>query len=469
MRKKYLVAAVAAVAALAAALAWLLAPKAGPQLPWGGGSAKPAQIIASIEVEGRGSVLANGTSKAFWNSTKPFALVLEARPEKCWAFKGWLVNGSLHSSQPNATLLVKGNITVKAVFEWPVYAVSIVPVFHPATLGANASARVNGTLYPLPVNVSAPACSLLEVEPVAPEGWEALNGTLRLTVNGSLSVKLLYRRARVTAIFRNIVVPVLVSWPGGNTTLRGDASLELPFNTTVMLSPWGADRRGCAPYNETHFACLVGWSNGTGAIRVRNPTLRLENDTALEEVVEYMARQYPTVFIEVATPTGTVKAAVFPPIEDLITAFRGTYSYAGDGWLVADGEEWVLKVALPPWRVLRIHVVSGGNIDVEVILRNEPTYFSAGRSTEPGYCILEVDWEFVEGAKHVNSFFDIPKNWYLSHFKCTFVKDSERRACKTFLIGTGPGRPDVTPAQTGWLLLVGHTSARIKFEIVESP
>jgi hypothetical protein len=87
----------------------------------------------------------------------------------------------------------------------------------------------------------------------------------------------------VPATFRNIVVPVLVSWSGGNTTLRGDAALELPFNTTVTLSPWGADKRGCAPYNEMHFACLVGWSNETGTIRARNPILRLENDNAREE------------------------------------------------------------------------------------------------------------------------------------------------------------------------------------------
>ncbi|MCC6065920.1 MAG: hypothetical protein LM576_08055, partial [Thermofilum sp.] len=192
MRTKYLV--VVAVAVLAAALAWLLAPKAGPQPPWGGGSAKPAQILAAIEVEGRGAALANGTSKALWNSTKPFKLVLEARPEACWAFKGWLVNGTPYSAEANATLLVKGNTTIKAVFERPVYAVSLVPVFHPASLGANASARVNGTLHPLPANASASACSLLEVEPVAPEGWEALNGTLRLTVNGSLSVKLLFAK-----------------------------------------------------------------------------------------------------------------------------------------------------------------------------------------------------------------------------------------------------------------------------------
>jgi hypothetical protein len=289
-------------------------------------------------------------------------------------------------------------------------------------------------------------------------------------VNGSLSAKLLYRRSRVTATFRNIVVPVLVSWPGGNTTLRGDAALELPFNTTVTLSPWGADRRGCAPYNETHFACLVGWSNGTGVIPIRNPTLRLEDDVVLEEVVEYMARQYPTVFIDVATPTGTVKAAVFPPIEDLIAPFKGVYRYKGDGWLEVNGSRWLLVVELPPWRKLRIHVVSKMNVEVEVILRNEPTVFAAGRSTEPGrYCVLEVDWEFVEGAKDAQSLFTIPEDWYLQHFKCTVVQDSGQRACKRVLTATGPGRPFTAPVQRGWLLIYGHADGRLKIEITETP
>jgi hypothetical protein len=105
MRKKYLV--VVAVAVLLAALAWLLIVKT---------SSKPPQILASIEVEGHGTILANGTSKAFWNLTKPFKLNLEAKPEKCWAFKGWLVNGSLYSVEASVALLVRGNTTVRAVF-----------------------------------------------------------------------------------------------------------------------------------------------------------------------------------------------------------------------------------------------------------------------------------------------------------------------------------------------------------------
>jgi hypothetical protein len=89
-----LLVALAALAFLALLLLFifLMMPKGGlPLLFWG---ARQQRIIASIEVEGRGTVLANGTPTLFWNLTKPFALWLEAVPEPCWAFRGWLVNGS---------------------------------------------------------------------------------------------------------------------------------------------------------------------------------------------------------------------------------------------------------------------------------------------------------------------------------------------------------------------------------------
>jgi hypothetical protein len=290
-------------------------------------------------------------------------------------------------------------------------------------------------------------------------------------VNGSAEVKLAYLRTHVTVTFKNVTVPVLVSWLGGNVTLTGDAALELPFNATVEVAPWRVDKRGCVIYNETHYACLVGWSNGTSVIRVRNPSFRFDNDAALEEVVVYMAREYPVVHIDVATPNGAVKAAVYPPIQDLVVPFRGSYRYAGDGWLEANGNGWLLVVELPSWKKLRIHVISELNVNVEVVLRNEPTFFSAGRTGGFGYTILEVDWEFVETLRYAtrDEFFDAPSKWYAEHFSCVEVKDGARKQCPMFLVGIGPGKPFVTPVQTGWLILDGYADARIKIEVVETP
>jgi hypothetical protein len=374
MRTKYLVAAVAVLLA-AAALAWLLLARTSPPTGAGGPgtgappAAKPAQVIASIEVEGRGSVLANGTSTLFWNSTKPFALRLEARPEACWVFKGWLVNGTPYSGEANATLFVKGNTTVKAVFERPVYAVSLVPAFHPATLGANASARINGTLHPLPVNASAPACSLLEVEPVAPRGWEALNGTIRFTVNGSTVLYFAFEKVAAVLKLRSEMVPVKVSGvingsPTGFTAGgRGQPEVELAVapGSHVLLEPAG-DRKGCVLYNDTHLACFDGWVvNGTryGGLQLG---FTARGDTVIEVRTVVTKKQHPVAYTEVILPNGSLaKAPVIPTEQYMVVPFIGEYEYVGNGWFKikglekTDGAAYQFVIILPEgWRRIRV-------------------------------------------------------------------------------------------------------------------
>jgi hypothetical protein len=423
MRKKYLV--VVAVAVLLAALAWLLA-RAPIPLTGAGGSGtstppteKPAQILASIEVEGRGSVLANGTSTLYWNSTKPFKLELEARPEACWIFKGWLVNGSLYSAQPNATLLVKGNTTVKAVFERPVYAVSLVPVFHPATLGANASARINGTLHPLPVNANAPACSLLEVEPVAPKSWVALNGTLRFTVNGSATLRLAFEKVAAVLALRGLLVPVEVSGTVNGTPAslvvggveRPDAELLAAFGSQVSIYP-RSDPKGCALYNDTHLVCFDGWIvNGTpyGGFQL---SFTVNGDTLVEMQTEITKKQQPAAYTEVLLPNGSlVKVPVIPAEQYLIVPFYGEYEYVGNGWFKIKGVEksgWTVYqfiIILPEgWRRIRITAnytrmdEHASTPDIEVLCKR----LSAGLFLAPSHFpgtkvnVFEIDRGFVE-------------------------------------------------------------------------
>ena len=385
-------------------LAWLLVVKT---------SSKPPQILASIEVEGRGSVLANGTSTLYWNLTKPFALNLEAKPETCWAFKGWLVNGSLYSAQPNATLLVKGNTTVKAVFEQPVFTVSIV---------ANASgafARVNGTLYPLPVNASAPACSLLEVEPVAPKGWVALNESLRFTVNGSVTLHLAFEKVAVVLKLKSEMVPVKVSGViNGSLTGfvaggRGQPEVELAVapGSQVFVEPTG-DRKGCVLYNDTHLACFDGWVvNGTryGGFQLG---FTARGDTTIEVRTVITKKQHPVAYTEVILPNGSlVKAPVIPAEQYMITPFYGEYEYVGNGWFKIKGAEkagvagYGFIIVLPEgWRRIRITAnytrmdEHAATPDIVVLCKR----LSAGLDLAPSYSpgtkvnILEIDRSFVD-------------------------------------------------------------------------
>jgi hypothetical protein len=410
--------ALAALAFLALLLLFILMmmPKGGSPLLWG---ARQPLVAASIEVEGRGSVSANGTLLRSWNSTKPFALRLEAMPEKCWAFKGWLVNGSLYSAQPNATLLVKGNTTVKAVFERPVYAVSLVPVFHPASLGANASARINGTLHPLPVNACAPACSLLEVEPVAPRSWVALNGTLRFTVNGSAVVRFAFEKVAAVLALRGLLVPVEVSGTVNGTPLslvvggveRSDAELLAAFGSQVSIYP-RSDPKGCVLYNDTHLVCFDGWIvNGTwyGGRRL---SFAVNGDTLVEMRTVITRKQHPVAYTEVILPNGSLaKAPVIPTEQYMIIPFYGEYEYIGNGWFKIKGVEkpgWTgygFLIILPEnWRRIRITAnytrmdVNAATPDIEVICKR----LSAGLFLAPSYFpgtkvnILEIDRGFVD-------------------------------------------------------------------------
>jgi hypothetical protein len=205
---------------------FLMMPKGGVLLPgsWG---AKPQRITASIEVEGRGLILANGTPLPSWDSTKPFKLRLEAMPEPCWVFRGWLVNGSFYSAEPNATLLVGGNTTVKAVFERLRYRL---------TFASNASwglVSVNGSVVETPYELEAPCGSLLYLTLLA--GSNETHGftPVGFLVNGNLTGKPLelhiYGSANVTALYRveTHVLYIETNAPGAKVLVDG-AETSLP-------------------------------------------------------------------------------------------------------------------------------------------------------------------------------------------------------------------------------------------------
>jgi hypothetical protein len=236
--------ALAALAFLAFLLFFILMmmPKGGSPLLWGAGQ---PLVAASIEVEGRGSVSANGTLLRSWNSTKPFALKLEARPEKCWAFKGWLVNGTPYSAEPNATVTVRGNTTVKAIFERLRYRL---------LFASNASwglLAVNGSVVEAPYELEAPCGSILyltllsgsnETHGFTPVGF-LVNGSfagkpLELHVYGSANVTALYRvETHVLHIESNAPgAKVLVD--GAETPLPARIQRPRPFTAYIQAPPF---------------------------------------------------------------------------------------------------------------------------------------------------------------------------------------------------------------------------------------
>jgi hypothetical protein len=272
---------------------------------------------------------------------------------------------------------------------------------------ANASgafARVNGTLYPLPVNASAPACSLLEVEPVAPKGWVALNESLRFTVNGSATLHLAFEKVAVVVELRSELVPVKVSGvingslAGFTAGGRGQPEVEL------AVAPG---------YNDTHLACFDGWIvNGTryGGFQL-GYTAR--GDTTIEMQTVITKKQHPVAYTEVLLPNGSlVKAPVIPTEQYMIVPFVGEYEYVGNGWFKIKGVEketsWTgyqFIIVLPEgWRRIRITAnytrmdEHASSPTIDVLCKR----LSAGPGLAPSYSpgtkvnILEIDRSFVD-------------------------------------------------------------------------
>jgi hypothetical protein len=209
-----------------------------PQRP----ASKPPVIIARIEASQGGRVLANSTGVATWNSTRPFALVLEAVPDRCMALDHWLVNGTDAGPQPRLSLTIAGNTTVKAAFTRPLYTVTIIANY------TRASVAVNGTTYSLPQSLVVPACVVLKIEPLETVSIEPINTTTTLTVLGDTAVILLYKlktRYDVWAYINGALQPVEVYEPwfakkiNNGTMSIEDGWIHINGNFSLLLYiPW---------------------------------------------------------------------------------------------------------------------------------------------------------------------------------------------------------------------------------------
>jgi len=146
---------------------------------------KPFYVVVH-PLAGEDVVYVNGTRVAkpghpyVLASRKPVALVLEAKPGFCSKPLSWGVEGE---AEPEGILNYTPTLTVRAWGNTTINLVSYIIKNTSVLIEANApgaAARVNGTLHKLPVELKVACGAYIAVEPVAPEGWEALNGTATL-------------------------------------------------------------------------------------------------------------------------------------------------------------------------------------------------------------------------------------------------------------------------------------------------
>jgi len=339
-----------AVVALAAAFTvWLALPK----------SVQEKRILASIEVEGRGSVLANGTSKPLWNSTKPFALALEAKPESCWSFRGWLVNGSLFSANAGLTLLVRGNTTVKAVF-----AAKPCVLF---TVSKGGVLLVNGSPAPPILELEEPSTLVLEARPE--KGYTpriAVNGTPARGVEAWMPLELAVRVGGVTSVaveFAETYYWIRIN-PNGVEALVNGTPLAEPLDLRLQAGSLVELAGFCKPLNETHQACPLGWrvsqKLGSKWVNYTAPYLNLTFTLTCDAVLE--ANPGVTWVTPPPAKGGVIYNGTEVPATAVHTMFlafppSGSYRYLGDGWWEIEGGPTAvgIYISMPGnWSKLRI-------------------------------------------------------------------------------------------------------------------
>jgi len=205
---------------------------------------KPSLFTARIEAGQGGRVLANGTETAAWSSTRPFTLVLEAKPDECHVFDYWLVNGTRIDGE-RLSLTIKGNTTVSAVFRRLSYRLTAV---------SNASwglLAVNGSIVNLPFEAELPCGAAVrlallpgssETHSFTPVGLIVNDSPIpktetELPVQGDLSVVALYRAETHVLIIESNAPGVKVLVDGQEVTLPAKIQRAKPFTVTIEAPP----------------------------------------------------------------------------------------------------------------------------------------------------------------------------------------------------------------------------------------
>ena len=279
----------------------------------------PRLIVARVEAGEGGRVLVNGSEVSEWSSHKPFTLVLEAVPEKGYAFDHWEVNGSPIAGQLLLNLSVAGNTTVKAVFSRAVFTAKFYNVVVPVRV------NVTGLVYSGDFELGFNHSVAIEVAPHGADdaGCVLFNQTHKACLTGwlrepgeELRVRYLYARLTRDEVFRQLVKYVKAYYPPavievivGNTTVKTVAE---PSKTLIV------------PFDATYEYVGDGWFHVKGdlfAFYVKMPPWRklriYVNYTAktlmggeLPLYLTVVVRNGP-VYLDVGADIGTIPTSVF--------------------------------------------------------------------------------------------------------------------------------------------------------------
>jgi hypothetical protein len=204
---------------------------------------KPSLITARIEADQGGRVIANSTETAAWNSSRPYTLKLEAKPEECHVFDHWLVNGTRIDGE-RLNLTIAGNTTVSAVFRRLSYRLSVVSNMSWGLIA------VNGSVAKLPFEEALPCGTIVrlallsgsnETHSFTPIGF-LFNGSTtgteaELRVQGNLSVVAVYKVETHVLYIETNAPGVKVLVDGQEVTLPAKIQRAKPFTVVIQAPP----------------------------------------------------------------------------------------------------------------------------------------------------------------------------------------------------------------------------------------
>ena len=194
----------------------------------------------ALEREGEGVVVMDGSALPEYFSTTwpcPPNFTLEARPNKYWVFKYWLVNRSKIEDNP-LTVEVRGNTTITAVFAKARCSLILVSNV------TGARAVIGGSEAGLPHTEYVECGSKVEVRPLPVPGYTPLNTSTTITVEGNVTAKLLYAKP-VTIRCGGILITSNVA----SEALVNGSPVKLPYCTAPPTVIEGFFE---VSYNSTH-------------------------------------------------------------------------------------------------------------------------------------------------------------------------------------------------------------------------
>jgi hypothetical protein len=258
---------------------------------------------------------------AVWNSTRPFALVLEAVPDRGYALDRWLVNGTDAGAQLRLNITVAGNTTISAVFRKVSFTARFLNVTIPVKV--NVTGRVYTGDFQLGFNKSL----AIEVAPygVDDAGCTPYNSTHKACLLGWLQdTKPLYVRYLRADLAQDTNFTQLVGFVKANYSA---ALIDIWVGNTTIKTIAEPSKTLIVPFDATYEAVngwfhIKGGANGAFGFNIKMPPWKkikiYVNYTAnlspgggqMPALITVIVRNGP-VYLDIGTYFGTIPLTVY--------------------------------------------------------------------------------------------------------------------------------------------------------------